>query len=105
MNMNDMSGRTASFGQGSSGNPARVSSSLQADSARWTDEVGSGFNPQSVLNTTVGSGNGMNANDYSSHVLSDGSMLPNSNGMSSGTSTSEDKLLLDGKRELGTLGA
>lgn len=102
--MNEMSGRNASFGQGQTGNPARVSSSLAADGAKWTDEVGSGFNPQSVLNTTVQSGNGMNSNEYNSRVLSNGSLLPSSNGMDSGTNTGIDKLLLDGQREIGTLG-
>jgi hypothetical protein len=100
----EFTGRTAAFGQGSSGNPYRVASSLGADSAKWNDEVGSGFNPQSVLNSTVQSGDGMNSNEYNSRILSNNTLLPSGNGSDPTTTTGIDKLLLDGKREVGTLG-
>jgi hypothetical protein len=104
MDLNEMSGRNASFGQGQQGNPAKISSSLAADGAKWTDEVGSGFNPQSVLNSTVQSGDGMNQNEYNSRILSNNTLLPSGNGMDTPTTTGIDKLLLDGKREVGILG-
>lgn len=96
-------GRNAAFGQGSSGNPYRVASSLQQDSATYNDQVGKMFNPQSVLNSTVGSGNGMSSSDYSSRVLSNGSELPTQNGMDSNTHAGIARILLDGMRQVGTL--
>jgi hypothetical protein len=96
-------GRTEAFGHGSSGNPYRVANSLQQDSAIWNDEVGSGFTPQSVLNTTVSSGDGMSADDYSNRTLSNGTLLPTGNGESTDTRQGIAKLLLDGKRQVGTL--
>lgn len=99
----EFTGRTAAFGQGSSGAPYRVGSSLAADSAKWNDEVGSGFTPQSVLNSTVASSNGFDASSYSSRVLSNGSLLPTANGMDTKTDQGIAKLLLDGQRQVGTL--
>lgn len=91
------------FSHGVAGNPAMVSSSLSADSAKWNDEVGKTFTPTSVLNTTVPSVNGISQQDYSSRALSNGSLLPDSNGMSTATSQGIDKLLLDGRQQVGTL--
>ena len=99
----EQTGRNAAFGQGSSGNPYRVASSLGADSAAYNDAVGKNFTPTSVLNQTVVSSNGMSGQDYSSRMLSNGSLLPDENGMSAGTSTGIAKLLLDGQRQIGTL--
>jgi len=99
----EYTGRNAAFGQGSSGNPYRVSSSLSQDSAQWNDRVGSGFTPQSVLNTTVASGNGMSGSDYSTRMLSNGSMLPTVNGMDPKTNQGIANLLLDGQRQVGIL--
>lgn len=99
----EYTGRSEAFGHGSSGNPYRVSSSLGDTSKQWTDAVGSGFTPQSVLNTTVASGNGMSANDYSTRMLSNGSMLPTLNGMDTKTNQGIAKLLLDGQRQVGIL--
>lgn len=99
----EYTGRTAAFGQGSSGNPYRVASSLGADSAKWNDEVGKNFTPTSVLNQTVMSANGMSATDYGTRMLSNGSELPTGNGMSPDTRTGIAKLLLDGMRQVGTL--
>lgn len=99
----EYTGRNSAFNMGSSGNPYRVASSLSADSAKWNDEVGKDFTPTSVLNQTVQSGNGMSAADYSSRTLSNGTLLPTQNGMSSGTRTGIAKLLLDGMRQVGTL--
>lgn len=99
----EQTGRNAAFGQGSSGNPYRVASTLGADSARYMDQVGSGFTPTSVLNQTVTSGNGMSGQDYSSRMLSNGRLLPDSNGMAPDTSQGIAKLLLDGQRQVGTL--
>jgi hypothetical protein len=96
-------GRNAAFGQGSSGNPYRVSTSLGQDSAKWNDTVGQGFTPESVLNTTVSSANGMSASDYSTRMLSNGSLLPTGNGEDTTTQQGIAKLLLDGKRQVGTL--
>lgn len=100
---NGFVGRNEAFGQGSAGAPYRVANSLQQDSAIWNDSVGSGFTPQSVLNQTVASGNGMSSGDYSSRELSNGSMLPTQNGMSADTRTGIAKILLDGMRQVGTL--
>jgi hypothetical protein len=99
----DHVGRTAAFGQGSGGNPYRVASSLQQDSANYQDEVGSGFTPTSVLNQTVGSGNGMSSGDYTSRTLSNGSLLPTENGMAGNTHQGIAKMLLDGQRQIGIL--
>jgi len=99
----EQSGRNAAFGQGSSGNPYRVASTLGANSARYMDQVGSGFTPTSVLNQTVASSNGMSGQDYSSRMLSNGKLLPDANGMSADTNTGIAKLLLDGQRQVGTL--
>lgn len=100
----EFSGRNAAFGQGSGGSPYRVASSLQQDSDTWNDSVGKGFNPQSVLNNTVQSSNGINANEYQRRELSNGAMLPSGNGQDSNTTSGIDKLLLDGMRQVGTLG-
>lgn len=99
----DFVGRSAAFGQGSGGNPYRVASSLGADSARFNDQVGKGFTPESVLNQTVRSGIGMSQQDYSSRMLSNNTMLPSANGMSRGTMQGIAKLLLDGMHTVGTL--
>ena len=99
----EFTGRNAAFGQGSSGNPYRVASSFSQDSAKWNDAVGSGFTPQSVLNSTVASGNGMSSGDYGNRMLSNGSMLPTTNGMDQNTSKGIAKLLLDGQRQVGIL--
>lgn len=99
----EFTGRNSAFGQGSGGNPYRVASSLSQDSATWNDAVGQGFTPQSVLNSTVASGNGMDANSYSTRMLSNGSMLPTLNGMDTKTSSGIAKLLLDGQRQVGIL--
>lgn len=97
-------GRSAAdFQNGSSGNPYRVATSMGAHSASYEDAVGRHFTPESVLNQTVGSGNGMSANDYSSRVLSNGGMLPTLNGMDAKTGEGIDRLLLDGMRTVGTL--
>lgn len=77
--------------------------SLGADSASYNDEVGKHFTPESVLNSTVQSGNGQSASDYSNRILSNGAMLPTMNGMSQDTSKGIDKLLLDGQRLAGIL--
>lgn len=93
-------GRNAAFGQGSSGNPYRVASSMNGTA--YSDKVGQGFTPQSVLQQTVASSNGYSSGDYA-RMLSNGSLLPDSNGMDSKTSTGIDRLLLDGMRQVGTL--
>jgi hypothetical protein len=98
-----MIGRSEAFGQGQSGNSTMVSSSLQQDSANFNDRVGKTFTPQSVLNSTVGSGNGMSTSDYSSRMLTNGGLLPTGNGESSDTQKALDKILLDGKQAVGTL--
>lgn len=97
----EFTGRSAAFGQGSSGNPYRVASSMNGTA--WGDSVGSTFTPQSVLNSTVASGNGSNQEDYQSRVLSNGSLLPTANGMDPKTHQGIDKLLLDGQRMAGIL--
>jgi hypothetical protein len=99
----EQTGRNAAFGQGSSGNPYRVASSLSQDSAMYNDAVGKNFTPTSVLNQTVTSGNGMSGQDYSSRMLSNGTLLPDANGMAPDTSQGIAKLLLDGQRQIGTL--
>lgn len=96
-------GRNTAFAHGSAGNPYRVVNSLSEDSARWNDAVGRNFTPQSVLNSTVRSGNGMSSGEYGSRMLSNGSLLPTPNGMSEQTAHGIDKLLLDGMRQVGTL--
>lgn len=99
----ELPGRTEAFQQGTTGTPYRVASSLSQDSARFNDQVGRGFTPESVLNTTVQSGNGMSASDYQNRTLTNGSMLPTQNGDSSGTWSTDVKLMLDGKPLLSRL--
>lgn len=97
----EYTGRNAAFGQGSSGNPYRVASSMNGTA--YADQPGSGLTPQSVLQSTVASGNGMSSNDYSSRMLSNGSMLPTANGMDPKTNQGIARLLLDGQRQVGIL--
>lgn len=99
----EFSGRSAAFAQGSSGNPYRVASSLGDDSIQYNDAVGKNFTPQSVLQQTVQSSNGMSQSDYSSRMLSNGSMLPSGNGEDATTRQGIASLLLDGMRQVGTL--
>lgn len=106
MDLNEPDGlmsRNESFQNGSAGRPYRVASTMDANSASYNDEVGKNFTPQSVLNSTVQSGNGMSSNDYSSRTLSNGSLLPTGNGESADTRTGIAKLLLDGQRLAGIL--
>jgi len=96
--------RNVSFGQGMSGDPTRVSSSLSADSARFNDEVGSGFTPMSVLNqSNPGTGNGMSSTDFTTRTLTNGVELPSPNGESQSTYKSDVNLILDGKPLLSPL--
>lgn len=95
-------GRTANFSQGSLGDPTRVSSSLDQDSAIWDDKVGKVFNPGSVLNQLTPSTNGSSANDFG-RMISTGAMLPTSNGSSDETYRSDNAILLDGRPPSGTL--
>jgi hypothetical protein len=99
----EIPGRNAAFQQGSSGNPYRVASSFSQDSASYMDKVGRGFTPESVLNSTVQSSNGMSPGDYSSRTLTNGAKLPTSNGSSSDTWNLDTKLRLDGKPLLSPL--
>jgi hypothetical protein len=96
-------GRMESFSQGSGGNPYRVATSLGQDSAAYMREIGNGFTPESVLNSTVHSGNGESASDYSSRTLSNGAMLPTGNGEDQQTQQGIARILLDGMRQVGTL--
>lgn len=95
-------GRSESFNMGSGGMPYRVATSFGQDSARFNDQVGKNFTPESVLNQTVRSPNGMSVSDYS-RILTNGAMLPDANGMSADTSQGIAKILLDGRRTIGTL--
>lgn len=70
---------TGHFQDGHDGNPYRVASNMNADSAMFNQQVPGNFTPQSVLNAQKPSGNGMSGQDYS-RVLPGGTTLPSQNG-------------------------
>lgn len=73
-------GRNEAFGQGRSGTPAHVASSLNLDSAVFNSQVPGRFTPRSVLQeVNQRTSNGMSAQDYT-RVLPGGYQIPSSNG-------------------------
>lgn len=100
----EMPGRNAAFQQGSSGAPYRVASSFSQDSARFNDQVGSSFTPQSVLNqSNPSTGNGESMNDFNTRTLTNGAQLPTQNGSAASTWNTDVHLMLDGKPLLSPL--
>lgn len=73
--------RTMAFGQGQTGTPGEVASSLTVDSQRQNAMVPQGFTPQSVLHPYIQSANGMSASDADRRLVG-GGMLKSMNGTS-----------------------
>lgn len=73
--------RNTAFGQGQTGTPGEVASSLGADSARQNAMVPQGFTPQSVLHSYIQSPNGMSSADADRRLIG-GGMLKSPNGTS-----------------------